>query len=234
MLIIDRRFCGPSTSANGGYACGVAAAQLAGGPGAVEVTLRNPPPLDTPIEIERDGERAILRHGEQLVAEVVRAELAIEPPAPVSFEEATDAARRYPWAVHHPFPGCFVCGPERAEGDGLRIFPGAVTGREVAAAPWIPHASIAEPGGRVPPEIVWSALDCPSWFGLACFHTWEGRPLLGRLTAEIRELPRVGEHHVCVGWLVGRDGRKAHVGSALFSERGELRALGKATWILVL
>ena len=236
MVTIDRRFCGPPTSANGGYACGVAAAQLARGVGAgpIEVTLRTPPPLDTPIDVERDGERTILRHGEQLVAEGIRAELAIAPPAPVTFEEAADAARRYPWAERHPFPGCFVCGPARAEGDGLRIFPGAVTGRDVAAAPWIPHASVAAPDGSVPPEIVWSVLDCPSWFGLACFHSWEGLALLGRLTAEIRALPGAGERLVCMGWFMGRDGRKAHVGSALFSERGELRALAKATWIRVL
>lgn len=233
MITIDRRFCGPSTSANGGYACGVAAAQLAGEPGPIEVTLRSPPPLDTPLEVERAGDRALLRDGAQLVAEVVRSTLAIEPPAPVSFEDATAAARGYPYAEHHPFPRCFVCGPERAAGDGLRIFPGAVAGRDVAAAPWIPDASVADAGGRVTPEIVWAVLDCPSWFGLACFHPSEGRPLLGRLTAELHERPRVGARLSCVGWFVGRDGRKAHVGSAIFSERGELCAIARATWIMV-
>lgn len=232
MIVIERRFCGPADSANGGYACGVAAAQLAGGPGAAEVTLRSPPPLEAPIEVERAGERgAILRRGAQLVAEVARTALTIEPPPPVSFDDATRAARSYPWATGHPFPRCFVCGPERAEGDGLRIFPGAVAGRSVAAAPWIPDASLVAPDGRVPPEIVWAALDCPSWFGVACFHAWEGVPLLGRLAAEIHERPRAGERCVCVGWLVGRERRKSFVGSALFSEGGELRALGQATWI---
>lgn len=236
MIAIDRRFRGPAASANGGYACGVAAAQLADPSGPVEVTLRSPPPLDTPIEVERAGERAVLRHGATLVAEaVVRPALTIEPPAPVSFDEATRAAGRCPWATaaRHPYPGCFVCGPDRAAGDGLCIFPGAVTGRSVAAAPWIPDPSLGGPDGRVRPELVWSVLDCPSLFGMVCFDVWEGRPLLGRLAAEIHAAPRVGDRCVCVGWFGSREGRKFHAGSALFGERGELRALGQATWITV-
>ena len=233
MILIDRRFRGPADSANGGYACGVAAAQISDGRGPAEVTLRSPPPLDTPIEIERSEDRALLREQGQLVAEAIRTAVTIEPPAPVSFDDATRATRGYPWIEGHPFPGCFVCGTDRAEGDGLRIFPGAVTGRDVAAAPWVPDASLGDAGGRVKPEIVWAALDCPSWFGMACFHPSEGRALLGRLTAEIRELPLVGEPCVCVGWFVSRQGRKVHAGSALFSGTGELRALGQATWIIV-
>lgn len=233
MITIPRRFCGPPESANGGYACGVAAAQLGESAGAVEVTLRSPPPLDTPIEVERTATGAILRHGAQLVAEVVPATLSLEPPAPVSFDDAARATAGYPWLTGHPFPGCFVCGPARAEGDGLRIFPGAVAGRDVAAAPWIPDASLADEAGRVRPEIIWSVLDCPSWFGLSCFHASEGLAVLGRLAAELRERPRAGERLVCAGWLVRRDGRKSHVGSALFGARGELLALGRATWITV-
>jgi len=237
VITIDRRFRGPAASANGGYACGVAAAQLSDAGGPVEVTLRSPPPLDSPIEVERAGERAVFREGAQLIAEAaVRTSLTIEPPAPVSFDEATQAARRCPWTAAdagHPYPGCFVCGPDRAEGDGLRIFPGAVTGRNVAAAPWIPDSSLAGADGRIRPEIVWSVLDCPSLFGMVCFEVWEGRPLLGRLAAEILSSPLVGDRCVCVGWFERRDGRKFHAGSALFSERGELRALGQATWITV-
>lgn len=89
MVTIERRFCGPSDSANGGYACGVAAAQLPDGQGPIEVTLRSPPPLDTPLEVERAGERTLLRQRDQLVAEVVRTSLTLDPPAPVSFDEAT-------------------------------------------------------------------------------------------------------------------------------------------------
>lgn len=232
-ITIPRRFCGPPGSANGGYACGVAAAHLADGSAPVEVTLRSPPPLDAPIDVERVDNLVLLRHGERVVAEVVHTQLTVAPPDPVSFAAATEAARGYPWHVGHPFPGCFVCGPHRGEGDGLRIFPGALAGRGLAAAPWIPPASLADADGWVAPEIVWAALDCPSWFGLTCFHPWEGLALLGRLAVEIRQRPRAGERLACVGWLVSRRGRKVHAGSALFAEDGELRALGQATWITV-
>jgi hypothetical protein len=234
MVTIARRFCGPSESANGGYACGLAAAELEPWQGPVEVTLRSPPPLDTPLEVERSAEGAVLRCRGQLVAEAVRTTLSVEAPAKVSYAAAVEASRSYPWAVGHPYPRCFVCGPERGEGDGLRIFPGAVAGRELVAAPWIPDESLAGPGGEVRPEVVWAALDCPSWFGLACFHVPEGRPLLGRLAVHVHQRPRAGERCVCVGFQVRSEGRKHHVGSALFSEGGELRALGQATWITLL
>jgi hypothetical protein len=103
----------------------------------------------------------------------------------------------------------------------------------VAAAPWIPTADVADDTGRVRSEIVWAALDCPSWFGLSCFHAWEGRPLLGRLSARIDAHPHVGQRCACVGWLIAREGRKIHVGSALFDDQGRALALARATWLTV-
>jgi hypothetical protein len=49
---IDRHFCGPPESGNGGYVCGMAAAFLKGD---VEVTLRRPPPLGTPLDVVIHG-----------------------------------------------------------------------------------------------------------------------------------------------------------------------------------
>jgi hypothetical protein len=223
-VIIARRFRGPPDSGNGGYVCGVLGAALHG---PAEVTLRSPPPLDKELSIEG----AVLRDGERVVAQAVPATIDLQPPGAVSFEEAEIASRKYPWAKDHPYPTCFVCGPERSPGDGLRIFPGAVEGRKVAAAPWVPDASLAGDDGKVRPEIVWASLDCPSWFGMYCFEDWKGMVLLGRLAARIDDRPRPGDRCVCVGWSLGREGRKIHTGSALYSERGELLALGKATWI---
>ena len=49
----------------------------------------------------------------------------------------------------HPFPTCFACGTGRAEGDGLRIFPGRVADatdtpgeqpRPRVAATWTPDS----------------------------------------------------------------------------------------------
>ena len=54
-IVIDRRFRGPNDSGNGGYSAGRFA--LAHGGDVVEVTLRLPPPLDTPLVL--DGERIV-------------------------------------------------------------------------------------------------------------------------------------------------------------------------------
>jgi hypothetical protein len=227
-VIIAHRFCGPPDSANGGYACGLVASLL---DGAAEVTLRSPPPLDRALDVERgDGSVRVLVGG-QLVAEARSTKLAIDPPPPPTYAEAVDAAKRYPWVEGHPYPTCFVCGGGRAAGDGLRIFPGAVKGRTIAAAPFVPDRSLVDEAGRVRAEIVWAALDCPSWFGMHCFHPFQGSVLLGRLAARVDERPHADDRCICVGWFLEREGRKMHCGSALYTEAGALLAVGKATWI---
>lgn len=233
-VLIQRRFCGPSESGNGGYSSGLIAREL-GLDGPVEVTLRTPPPLDTELRTVRTPDGVEVRHGDVLVGEARAGAVDVPVPDPVSWDDAVRAAEAYPGHREHPYPTCFVCGPARAEGDGLRIFAGPVAGREIAASPWVPHASLAgDDGTTVRREYVWAALDCPSWFGFADFSTWEGRPLLGRLTADVRTLPRVGERLVASGWTLGRDGRKIHVASALHREDGELLGLAKAVWLTVL
>ena len=227
-VIIERRFRGPADSGNGGYSCGVVASLL---DGPAEVTLRSPPPLDRPLDVERTADGVRLLADGQLVAEAKRAFVSIDPPPPPSFAEAAAATKRFLWWDTHPYPSCFVCGPKRTPGDGLCIHPGAVEGREIAAAPFIPDATLADQGGLVRPEIVWAALDCPSWFGFHCFHEFDGLVLLGRLAARIDERPSVRARCISVGWLLGREGRKIRCGSALYSEAGALLAVGSATWI---
>lgn len=225
-VAIPARFRGPPTSANGGWTCGVVGRFV----GAhAEVTLKSPPPLDVEMEIVEGAGEIVLRCGDVVVAEARAATTDVDPPPPVTVEEATDATRRYPWFEGHPYPSCFVCGPARGE-DGLRIFPGAVAGRDIAAAPWTPPSDLAE-AGAARPELLWAALDCPSWFGFGAFHDDHGLVLLGRLTADIRRSPKTGEQCVVGGWHVGREGRKIHCGSAVWSADGEVLALGYATWI---
>ena len=226
-IVIDRRYCGPGKSGNGGYVCGLLAGYVEG---AAEVTLRLPPPIDTPLEVDT-GEhgRVTLRDGDAIVAECAPAHIDIEVPAAVSVSDAEAAAKLYPGFDRHPFPTCFVCGPDRAEGDGLRIFPGAVDGRDLVAAPWTPEASLADDDRLVRPEFVWAALDCPSGFGGGL-----GGDLvmvLGRLAAELRLPVYAGRRYAVAGWLVSEEGRKRFTGSALFDEEGALCARAKATWI---
>ncbi len=227
-VTIDRRFCGPPESGNGGYVCGLVAGLIGG---IAEATLRRPPPLDRPLEVVRlDGGGVTLRDGETVIAEAEPASVEIDIPEPVSFPDAEEAARSYIGFRHHPFPTCFVCGPQRAEGDGLRIFPGPVAGRDVVAAPWTPDASLADANSTVRPEFAWAALDCPSGFAVI---TAETVAVLGRLAVKPVAPVRPGDRCVVTGWHLGEEGRKLHAGSALFSHSGELRAVARATWVRI-
>jgi hypothetical protein len=231
-VVIARRFHGPPDSGNGGYVCGLVAAAIADAvDGAAEITLRSPPPLETPLELATTPGGAVLRAGDAVVAEGKAAPLVLDVVAPVSLDDATAAARGCPGFAWHPFPSCFVCGPARADGDGLRIFPGPIAGRDIAAAPWTPHPSLADGSDTVRPEHLWAALDCPSYFGMQAVSPARVTALLGRLAARIHRLPRVGEPCVAAGWLLGRDGRKIHAATAVFTADGELLGASRATWI---
>src|SRR5690349_2800759 len=94
-LTIARRFRGPRTSANGGYASGLlaqAARELGlDDESGIEVTLRLPPPLEQPLTATRDADRALLLDDGALVAEARAADPDVAPPAPPTFAEAADA-----------------------------------------------------------------------------------------------------------------------------------------------
>jgi hypothetical protein len=225
-LVIDPRYRGPAESGNGGYTCGLLAA-VVGEP--AEVTLRRPPPLERPLRVDRRNDHAALFDGDVLVAEARRAELHLDVPEPASHEEAERASAGYKGFEHHPFPTCFVCGPDREPGDGLCIFPGAVEGRDLVAAPWAPDSSLAGDGGLVRSEFVWASLDCPGAFAVG--FSDRGEVVLGRLTAEARRPVRAGERYVVIGWPLGAEGRKLFAGTALFDAAGELCGLARAVWI---
>jgi hypothetical protein len=227
-VIIDRRFCGPPDSGNGGYSAGLLAAALGG---AVEVTLRRPPPLarELTLSAERDG--ATLRDEELLIAEARVAPLALTPPPAPSFEKARELSASYVGHTEHHFPGCFVCGTARAVGDGLRIFPGRAAPEQPVAAPWVPDASLVDGSGHVPIAVAWAALDCVGYFAVAAPDYPVA--LLGRMTAELSgELP-LGERCVVLGWSLGREGRKLHAGTALYDSSGRVRGIARQTWLSI-
>jgi hypothetical protein len=165
---------------------------------------------------------------DEVVAEGIPARPEAQLPGPVTQEEALEGARRYPGFSLHPFPTCFVCGPQRAEGDGLRIFTGPVTGRELVAAPWTPDKTLTSGDGLIRPEFVWAALDCPGAFA----NGFPGiRMVLGRLSAEVVRPVKPGQSCVVLGWSEGSERRKHFAGTAIFGDQGELLALARATWI---
>jgi hypothetical protein len=233
-LTIEPRFNGPPDSGNGGYTCG-RLARFVDGP-AAEVTLRLPSPIGRPLAVEHGSDGgATLRDGEALIAEARPVDVPTDAPAPVETAEAALAAVDSPFLElsMHPFPTCFVCGPKRTPGDGLRILAGPVAQRDVFAAPWTPDVGLADDDGLLPSEIVWAALDCPTSIPVANDPgAGDFRPIvLGRLSVRILAPVTAGEPHTIVSWPIAIDGRKRHSGAALHTAAGELMAVSRALWI---
>ena len=94
---IPARFRGPPSSGNGGYVAGALAQRFragladAAGDAAVEVTLRAPIPLDTPMTLGWESEVLRMTLGEQLIAEACPAELSDAVPEAPGFEAALAA-----------------------------------------------------------------------------------------------------------------------------------------------
>jgi hypothetical protein len=227
LLTVAPRFCGPPGAANGGYLAGLFAQHA---PTTVRVRLERPIPLGVALQVvARDAGRLELLHEGQCVASAVPDQLALDVPRAPDYLGAMEASRRYVGFSDHTFPGCFVCGPDRARGDGLRIFAGACTDNpRIVAAPWVPDAGLGLADGKVRPEFMWAALDCPGYFAA---RSDGANMLLGEFTAHVDRRVHVDEPCVIVGWQIASRGRKHEVGTALFDEDGELCARARATWI---
>lgn len=228
MIFIPRRFSGVAPEwGNGGYTCGVVAQLLGGG---AEVTLRRPVPTERELTAERSEDGVSITDGDATLVEAFSAEVEQDAPEPPPVEEAQAAALK-PEDLPNPGFGCFVCGPGREPGDGLRLFPGPLPGRKLVATTWTPHGSLSTTS-KVPPEIVWAALDCPSAFAFLLTSDPPAGPcLLGRLSAKLLASVHVAHTLIVVAWPKARDGRKIYAASALYEPSGELVAVASATWI---
>jgi hypothetical protein len=224
-LTIDSRFKGPPESGNGGYVCGLVATTVQAD---LKVRLMAPPPLETPLELTSSGAGEWeLSSVNGPVARGTAAKLELDVPSPPKYVQAVWASQHYPGFREHAFPDCFVCGPHRRRGDGLRIFPGMLdTG--IVAAPWLPADNLDAGDGKVAVEYLWAALDCPGYFAVS-----GGRRVmvLGEMQAHVDRRVHVGEPCTVIGWKIGADGRKHQAGTAIFDEDGELCARARATWI---
>ncbi|MDN5744361.1 MAG: hypothetical protein L0H31_04490 [Nocardioidaceae bacterium] len=226
-LTVAPRFNGPPRSGNGGWVAGALATTLPGQAvtQAVTVTLREPPPLATPMPLTPTAAGAVLSHDGRTVAEATYAEAEpqVVPTVPLTTAAAAEAHFRGHHA--HPFATCFVCGTARRGGDGLRIFPGPVPGDDGAgrvAATWTPYESSV--------ALAWAALDCPGGWA----SDLESRPsVLGRITVHVRELPRTSERYVVVGEQRGIEGRKTYTASTLYGPAGHVVATAEHVWIAI-
>lgn len=247
-LLVPARFCGPARSGNGGYVCGSLAAELGEtAPRAVTVRLRQPPPLDATMRLTRSEKGLELTFGGALVALAWADDRGVTPVEGVSWDEAVTAAATYPGLTRHPFPTCFVCGPQRS--DGLRIFPGRVSSaredRTRVAAPWVPDRTVTEghpddvdPGApresdhapRASLAVTWAALDCiGGWAG----DLTERMMVLGEMTAVVDALPVQGEQHVVTGEHRGTEGRRTFTASTLHDSDGRIVGRAEHVWFAV-
>jgi len=225
-LTVAARFRGPPSSSNGGYFAGLVATLAAR---TLEVRLLKPPPLDTELAVRELADGTLeVRHGEEPIGAARPAVLQLDVrPAP-AYLEALEASRHYAGFRHHRFPSCFVCGTQRVRGDGLRIFAGPLGERGVVAAPWVPDSSLDGGDGKVRPEFMSAALDCPGYYAVA---PDDRMMLLAQFTAHVDRLVYVGASCTVVGWHIGSSGRKHEAGTAIFDEQGVLCGRARALWI---
>jgi hypothetical protein len=226
---VASRFNGPPQSGNGGWSAALLGKHI--GP-EVQVTLKRPIPVDRDIQVVVEGESATLMDGDLEISSARSAELDLDIPEAVSFEQAATARANFAGYRKHPFPGCFVCGTARCCGEGMCLFTGAYDTGMVASS-WVPEAEFVTKAGEITPELIGAALDCPGAWALIDRYGIEGPFLLGRMTYRLEKPIYAGERYVVQGWARGREGRKLHCGNAIYDAMGTLCAASSATWIVL-
>lgn len=237
---IAPRFRGPAASANGGYVSGRLAQHLQG---PVIVRLTKPPPLNTAMDVRDLGphRRSVrgtepgptigLWAGDDLVASAWTTDLSLEVPDPPTPEEVEHSRPRYLDSEYRYPTGCFVCGPERDVGDGMRVFPGLVARRGMVAATWLPDESLADQSNVVAPPFVWSALDCPG--GIAFVPKSGNTAVLGQFAAQQSASIITDASYTVIGWEIDQKGRKHLAGSAIFDSEDQCVGKALGTWFEV-
>jgi hypothetical protein len=166
--------------------------------------------------------------GTDPVASATPKSLELAVPRPPTYAQALAAVSNYEGFQEHAYSECFVCGPVRQRGDGMRIFAAPVPGMDLVAAAWMPDRSLVGSDGKVLPEFMWAALDCPGFFATGAAR--QG-PLLGTYAARIDRCVQLDAPCVVIGWPIRHEGRKHVVGTAIFDGFGELCGRALATWI---
>jgi hypothetical protein len=228
-LTVEAPFFGFPNTGHGGYTGGLLAEHLAG---TVQVKFVNPPPLEVPLSLARGEDTLTTSDGASVIAEARKVDLDIEIPEAPTFEvaEASAAANRDLRA--RPSATCMTCGPERAPGEGLRLFVGPVDGREIVAGAWIPHANFADADGILRTRFIWAALDCPTYWAVLSANGDQGRLVTARLAVRTIGPVPASEPVIVLAWPIAQRGRRLSVaGAAIVTPGGEALAVAEATWI---
>jgi hypothetical protein len=237
-ILIDPRFNGPPASGNGGFVAGTLAEAM--GAASAEVSLRAPPPLGKPLQLQPGARGLSLLDGDLVLAQVEPAEFDLEVPTVPSIDAAAVAGtlgrwqarsrRMALWPGGNPYDHCFGCGIART--DGLQLIPSPVDDTSIVATTWVASANAATATGELPAAITWAALDCPA--GIAWHYQIPDSPpmMTARITARVDRPLRAGERYRVLGWPIRRDGRKLHAGSAIVDDDGQIRARSLQLWLL--
>jgi hypothetical protein len=227
-VVIERRFRGPPDAGQGGYSCGLVAERIASD--CATVTLRKPPPLERPLQIEQRDGTVTLSDGQTLIADGTAAALPMDIPGAPALDAAQRASKHPIWDEHiHPFPGCFGCGIARRQDEAVAISMGALENSDLMAGVWTPSADFAGPDGSVSKRFIWSALDCPTATGANL--PLDGVSVLGRLTGCVRAPIVPHAEYTVLAWPISDDGRKHLGGTAIYAPDGRVCAYSAGLWI---
>ncbi|RDI55748.1 hypothetical protein [Nocardia mexicana] len=214
----------------GGYVAGMLA-QRTESP-VVRVDFRSIVPVATEVGFgATDTGWALTAADGRLLVEAAPADLTIETPTPPSWAEAKLASDAAVSTGGRPITDCYGCGAACAPGRGLRLFPWQMPDRELIAAAWQPDPGLADENGVLPPEVVWSALDCPGGIAGIQLSGMRYGAFTAALTATQWQPVRAEHEYISYAWPIRADGRKHTVGVALSTLGGDLCAYAEALWI---
>ncbi|MFJ2820590.1 PaaI family thioesterase [Streptomyces toxytricini] len=229
-ITVPARLCGYPGVGFGGYVAGVLASRAAAK--TVRVDFRRPVPTDSPVRLApTPAGGAELTGGDALLAAAAPAEPAVEAPPAPSWEQASAAADSYRAAPPDGMVDCFGCGLHRTPDTGLRLHCGRIPGTPLVAAAWTPGPGVGDAGGMLPAELVWGALDCPGNAAGRLLDDRRAGAVTASLTARLLRPVPIGSRLVSYAWMLGSDGRKYRVGTALATADGDLCALAEALWV---
>ncbi|MFJ9744018.1 PaaI family thioesterase, partial [Streptomyces sp. NPDC101166] len=214
----------------GGYLAGLLAERS--GADTVRVDFRRPVMVGTPILLSRPehGHAICTATDDTLLVEATPTTLALDPPPAPSWAAAKSAVE-LSLSGDRTVTDCYGCGLACEPGLGLRLFPSELPGHQQMAATWTPDARLADESGELPPEVVWSALDCPGGRAAFVFSHMRGGAFTAALSATLLRPVYAGNDYISHAWIIAREGRKHTVGVALSTADGDLCAVSEALWI---
>lgn len=220
---INEKYCGPPMSGNGGYVAGITANQIENE--AAVIKIRAPAPLNEALYYSRDPNQSgikLLSKGANKVIAEAQEDSGFYMDVPElnssSIEDIQNPKEEYLGFQKHPFPTCFVCGPNRRHEDGMRIFPAKISDQvgftHLHGAMWKPWKDLRGPDGKVRNEIVWAALDCPG--GFAVSYVDPTLIVLAKLRGRLLESIVSEDSYAIQAWEIGRNRRQRIAGTAIY------------------